>query len=327
MMLWIAILGGAVLAGYALACYFTAENLLATWVDEWRLRRLSLEELDQACARLPRNSGLIVTLTTIPSRLEAIAPTLKSLLRQSVRPAEIRLCLPAWSEREQRAYEIPAWLRSLRCVTLVPCDDAGPATKFLSTLCAVPADQAVVVVDDDRIYHPRLLETFLALAQVHPDRAIAAAGWRVPADLVDHPTTLLARLRRAAYVPVRGNQLRQPRCVDIVQGLHGYVIRPRFFDLGALADFSGAPAAARFVDDVWVSAHCGVPCEVHPLPLAYTDYKPWEHRRRFDATSLGGNVNRAALPAQRGNSIALRHFAARWRHENDGRPTAGGPSS
>jgi len=326
-MFWIALLGVAALTGYGLACFFTAENLLTTWVDEWRLRRISLEELDRVCAGQPANSGLIVTLTTIPSRLETLAPTLKSLLRQSVRPAEIRLCLPAWSEREQRAYEIPAWLRSLRCVTLVPCDDVGPATKFLSTLRATPADQAVVVVDDDRIYHPRLLETFLALAQAHPDQAIAAAGWRVPADLIDRPTTLLARLRRAPYVPVRGNQIRRPRQVDIVQGVHGYMIRPRFFDLEALADFNGAPTAVRLVDDVWVSAHCGVPCEVHPLPLAYTDYKPWEHRRRFDATSLGWMVNRVADPAQRGNSIALRHFAARWRHENDDRPTAPGPSS
>ena len=327
MTLWIALLGGAALTGYELACYFTAENLLATWVDEWRLRRISLEELDRACAAQPRNSGLILTLTTIPSRIEALAPTLKSLLRQTVRPAEIRLCLPAWSEREQRAYEIPAWLRSLRCVTLAPCDDVGPATKFLSTLRAVPADQAVVVVDDDRIYHPRLLETFLALATAHPDRAIAAAGWRVPADLIDRPTTLLGRLQRAPYVPIRGNQLRQPCRVDIVQGVHSYLVRPRFFDLAALADFSNAPPAVRLVDDVWVSAHCGAPCEVHPLPLAYTDYKPGEHRRQFDATSLGGKVNRVAHPAQRGNSIALRHFAARWRHENDDRSKAPGPSS
>ena len=327
MMLWVAFLGGATLAGYGLACYFTGEDLLATWVDEWRLRHRSLEELDQACAAQPRNPGLIVTLTTIPSRIEVLAPTLKSLLRQRVRPAEIRLCLPAWSEREQRAYEIPAWLRSLRCVTLVPCDDAGPATKFLSTLRTVPSDQPVVVVDDDRIYHPRLLETFLALAQAHPDCAIAAAGWRVPADLIDRPTTLLARLRRAPYVPIRGNQIRQPRRVDIVQGVHSYVLRPRFFDLTALADFGSAPPAVRYVDDVWVSAHCRVPCEVHPLPLEYTDYKPWEHRRRFDTTSLGRNVNRAAHPAQRGNSIALRHFAARWRPENDDRSTAPGPNS
>ena len=327
MMFWIALLGVAALTGYGLACFFTAENLLTTWVDEWRLRRIALEEFDRVCAGQPANSGLIVTLTTIPSRLETLAPTLKSLLRQSMRPAEIRLCLPAWSEREQRAYEIPAWLRSLRCVTLVPCDDVGPATKFLSTLRAVPADQAVVVIDDDRIYHPRLLETFLALTQAHPDRAIAAAGWRVPVDLIDRPTTLLARLRGAPYVPIRGNQIRRPRQVDIVQGVHGYVIRPRFFDLKALADFGSAPAAVRLVDDVWVSAHCAVPCEVHPLPLGYTDYKPWEHRRRFDATSLGWMVNRVAHPAQRGNSIALRHFAAQWRHKNDDRPTAAGPSS
>ena len=31
-------------AGYALACYFTGENLLAAWWDEWRLGRVPLAE-------------------------------------------------------------------------------------------------------------------------------------------------------------------------------------------------------------------------------------------------------------------------------------------
>ena len=306
-------LGLAAVTGYALACYLTGETLAATWWDEWRLRRAALRELDEFCAANPRHSGLVVSLTTIPSRLDALGPTLKSLLRQTASPAQIRLCLPAWSERERRAYVVPAWLRGLRCVTIAACADEGPATKFLSTLRTVAPDQPVVVLDDDRIYHPRLLAEFAQLAAAHPDEVVGAAGWSAPADLIDRPTTLCARLAGAPHVPVRGNQVRSPRRVDIVQGLHGYVVRPRFFDLAALGDFSPAPGAVRFVDDVWVSAHCRVPRTVHPLRLAFTDYQPWEHRRLYDRTSLGRNFNRAGDYAQRGNSVALRHFAARWR--------------
>jgi hypothetical protein len=181
MMIWrVAIVVLAVVA-YALACYFTGENLLATWWDEWRLARRSLEELDAACAANPCDSGLVVTLTTIPSRIDSLEPTLKSLLRQTVRPHEIRLCLPEWSEREQCTYLVPAWLRALKSVTLVPCADEGPATKFLATLTATSPDQPVLVVDDDRIYHPRLLEHLAALAPGALKLeavGLGAAAWR-----------------------------------------------------------------------------------------------------------------------------------------------------
>jgi hypothetical protein len=310
---WLPPAFGLGLAGYFVACRLTGENLIATWWDEWRLAKVPVEKLAATCAANPRDSGLVVTLTTLPSRIGAVGPTVKSLLRQTARPRGIRLCVPEWSEREQCAYAVPEWLRTLPGVTIVPCADEGPATKFLPTLRAVAPDQAVLVVDDDRIYHPRLLETLAGITAAHPDELVSAAGWDAPADRIDRPTTWRTRLAGAAHVPVRGNQLRRPRAVDVVQGMHGYVVRPRFFVLAELGDFSGAPPSVRFVDDVWISAHCRVPRRVHPLRLAFTDYQPWEHRRLHGRTGLGANVNRADDPARRGNSVALRHFSDRWR--------------
>ena len=311
-MILAASLGLALLAAYGLACYLTGENLLAAWLDERLLRRQSLAVLDDSCQRNPRRSGLVVTLTTIPRRIDALAPTLKSLLRQTAAPERILLCVPAWSEREQRTTVVPGWISALRSVTVVAVPDQGPATKFLSTLGTVAPDQAVVVMDDDRVYHRRLLATYQALSAERPDVAIAAAGWRVPADLVDRPTTLRARLARVPYVPRRANQVRKPERTDIVQGVHSYLVRPRFFVLDALNDFANAPAAVRFVDDVWISAHCRAEKWILPMRLGYTDYQPREHRRRFVRTGLGANVNRAARDEDRGNSVALRHLAQHW---------------
>ncbi len=305
------VLGGAAAAAYATACRLTGENLAAAAWDEWRLRRTELGQLAAFRAANPRRTDLVVSLTSIPSRLHLLEATLKSLLRQSTAPAEIRLCLPEWSVRENRAYVLPPWLETLPGIVRVRCADDGPATKFLSTLATLPADRAVLVVDDDRIYHRDFVAAMAAAAAVRPDCVVAAAGWSAPADLIDRPTTLAARWRGAPYVPVRGNQLRRPRSVDIVQGVHGYVVRPRFFDLRALADFAAHPAYPKTVDDVWLSAHCRVPRAVVPLALAFTDFKPWAHRREIDAGSLG-RINRAADPAQRANSRALRHFAGRW---------------
>lgn len=309
----VAAAGVAAIAAYVVACHLTGENLAAALCDELSLRARSIQDLDAACAANPRVSGLVVSLTSIPSRVSALEPTLKSLLRQTFRASEIRLCLPAHSVREGRPYAVPDWLRGLACVRIVTCEDEGPATKFLDTLRSVDADQPVAVVDDDRVYHRRLLERLSQLARSHPDEIIAGAGWNAPDDRVDHPTTLLGRIRGAPHVPIRANQIRRAREVDVVQGVHGYVIRPRFFDLAALGRLSDAPAAVRYVDDVWLSAHARVRRRVHPLPLPFTDYLPWAGRARVAATSLGRNVNRAEDPAQRGNSVALRHFSDRWR--------------
>ncbi|TSJ79024.1 hypothetical protein [Rariglobus hedericola] len=309
--------GAMLAAGYVGACYLTGENLIATWWDEWRLSRRSLAELDAACAANMRSSGLVVSLTTIPSRIVALELTIKSLLRQSCRPTEIRLCLPAWSTREQRLYEVPAWLAQLRCVKIVRCEDKGPATKFLPTLQEVAPDQAVLIVDDDRIYHARLLERYVSLTAANPHEVVSGAGWNVPADLIDRPTTLSGRLRRAPHVPVRANQLGRVREVDIVQGVHSYVVRPRFFDLKELGDFTAAPDSVRRVDDVWVSAHCQVPKRVHPMRLGYTDFLPWRNRKLQATTSLG-RLNRAENPEQRSNSIALKYLSDRWRKRGEG---------
>jgi len=313
MSVWPLLLPAALAAAYAVVSRLTAEDPLATRLDEGQLRRADLRALDAACAANTHNSGLVVSLTTIPSRIGVLELTVKSLLRQTARAQEIRVCVPEWCEREQCGYEIPAWLAGLRGVTIVRCVDEGPATKFLPTLRAVAAHQAVVVLDDDRAYHPRLLECYAALARENGGVVLSAAGWRVPGDLTDRPTTLWRRLAGAAYVPRRANQISRPESTDIVQGVHSYVVRPKFFDLTALGDFSAAPAAVRFVDDVWISAHCRAEKWLHPMRLSFTDYKPWAHRRLLDQTSLGGKVNRAARDEERGNSVALRFFRERWR--------------
>ena len=308
---WGTLLGAAGAGAYLAACHFTGENLAAAAVDEWHLSRASLPALDASCAVNPRNSGLVVSLTTIPSRIDALDLTLASLLRQTARPQEIRLCLPGSSVREQRPYVVPAWLADLRTVTVVAVDDQGPATKLLGTINAVDPDQAIVVLDDDRIYHPRLLETYARLVESRPHHAITAAGWRIPPDRVDRPTTLWRRVTGAPTVPRRANQLRRPARTDIMQGVHSYLVRPRFFDLDALADLAAAPPAVRMVDDVWISLHCRAEKWIVPMSLAYTDYQPWCRRRRYHASSLGANVNHADDDRMRGNSVALRWFAHR----------------
>ena len=152
-------------------------------------------------------SDAIVCLTTIPSRLPHVHNTLKSLLNQTLPPREIRLHLPAFSQREGVPYVVPPFLKGLASIRILRCEDAGPATKFLPALTTLPADQAVVVVDDDRIYPPNFLQDLDNAARTNPDAAFGFSGWIVPDDLVDRPTTMLANLLQRPPAPVRAKPL------------------------------------------------------------------------------------------------------------------------
>ena len=308
-MLWL--IGLLLAAGAAtiwLVNFFEGENVLLDLGDELRLARSDLIELDRAASGAPR-ADTIVCLTTTPSRLPYIDDTLKSLLRQTRVPKEIRLYLPAFSTREQRPYHVPERLRGLLVVAVHDCADWGPATKIIPALMELGRDQTVIALDDDRIYPRHLVESLEDAARADPQGAVGFSGWIAPPDLVDRPTTVLSNLLQRPPAPVRATRLRSRHRVDVLQGLAGYVVRPRFFDLPRLIDYASAPPAARTVDDVWISCHCRAPKYV--LPSRRSSFEPWRRRAFYSRTGLG-RLNRARDYRERPNSIMLRHFAAAW---------------
>lgn len=290
--------------------FLEGETLLADLRDEIRLSRQSLAEMDVVWAANPDRSAVVVSLTTIPSRLPFIAPTIKSLLRQNPAPARIILNLPAVCLREGAPYVVPDFLKGLSALEIHTCPDLGPATKLLPSLVRLPASQPVMVVDDDRIYHPSVLGDLLAHSRAMPGAALGLSGWNAPPDLTDRPTTLWSNLMMLAPAPVRARRLRRAVQVDILQGFSAYLVRPDQFDLAALTRYDGAPAAARLVDDVWIAAHCKAPRFV--CPARRSNYQPKLLRRRFRRTSLG-LINRGPGGHEnRSNSIMLRHLSGLW---------------
>ncbi|HVP85079.1 MAG TPA: hypothetical protein VMS78_10180 [Rhizomicrobium sp.] len=310
MMLWFLPVLAAMIAGVWAYNFLEGETLIRDLFDEARLSRTDLISLDREWAAAPARSDCVVSLTSLPSRLPFIAMTLKSLLRQTRPPARIRLNLPAFSKREQTAYAIPDWLKNLKSVEIVPCEDYGPATKLIPSL-SLPPDQKIVVVDDDRIYPANLIADLESASNALPNAAVAFSGWVAPFDLTDRPTTLFANIAMTPPVPIRARRMRKPHAVDMLQGLSGYLVRPKFFDLAKLTDYASAPEAAFFVDDVWISAHCNAPKYV--IPAKRAGYPGRTRRAFYKQTSLGlvnrggGDVNK------RNNTIMLRHFAGQWK--------------
>jgi glycosyltransferase involved in cell wall biosynthesis len=301
----------AVTIGLSVFERFAGEHPIAdTAYDVW-LRRQDLAALDRAAAENPRRANVIVTLTTLPSRIERIDQTLRSLLHQTVSPAAIRLNVPRTSRREGVAYQVPERLRALRLVTIAACDDFGPATKLIPSLLDAAGDARLLVVDDDRIYQPYLIEQMAGLSDRHPDVAIAASGWNAPPDLVDRPSTLLATLQGRPPAPIKCTRVADAVDVDVMQGLGGYLVRPGFFDVAALADYSTAPDAAFYVDDVWIGAHCRARKVV--FKARRTNFASLFERRFYKRSSVA-LVNRGTGTLEsRNNTIMLRYFADRWR--------------
>ncbi len=306
----LAALGGCAATAVAVHDFFEGETLVADLIRTRRLARRDIADLD-ARAAAASERGPVVSLTTIPSRIGHIAMTIKSLLDQTLPPAEIRLNVPEHSRRENCGYEIPGWLAALATVTIVRCQDFGPATKLFPTLTSVPGDTAIVVVDDDRIYPPDFLENLAAHAEAEPDAALGLSGWVVPGDFTDRPTTLRSNLFMLPPAPIRARRIRKPVPIDILQGFSGYLVRPRFFpEMEAMLAHRDAPEAAFFVDDVWISGFCAAP--KYAVPAKRAGFQMISRMSFYKASSLA-RVNRGeGTPETRNNTIVIRHLADRW---------------
>src|SRR5207249_9328150 len=112
------------------------------------------------------NQRVIVSLSTVPDRINNLRPTIRSLLRQTRPPDEIVLAVPEFSVREQRPYLVPDYISRLARVRILHCGkDWGPATKFIPVVqeerTAGRQNTLIMVVDDDRLYPSNALESYL----------------------------------------------------------------------------------------------------------------------------------------------------------------------
>lgn len=259
-------------------------------------------------AEAPPVSRVVVSLTTLPDRLPSLEPTLRSLLDQQTRPAdEVRLNLPRVSTRTKRAYDRPPWLAALQAAdgrfVVHETRDFGPATKLVPTVRAYQgrSDVLVVVVDDDTLYPPRLVEMLARWAQTIGG-AVAASGWPVLPDLLYPHWT-------ENYL-VYGTELVAPHPVAVIRGNCGFAIRPSYFTDALWTEMPAAPPGAVFMDDVWISGHLArrrVPRFVVPL-----DERQFNRDPKLAVTPLDSNLGGRSLDRAAANRAALAYFRPHW---------------
>lgn len=189
---------------------------------------------------------VVASLSTVPGRINNLGATLRSLLKQTRPPDEIILAVPEFSIREERPYVVPEYLLGLPRLRILRCrKDWGPATKFIPVvreeLAAGRGDTLIMVVDDDRAYPRDALETYLHYNQQLPGAALCFRGAAMPRTLDWRDARM-----------IKASELRQPEAVAVITGCGSYLIQPRFFD-ESLWDYSRAPRAAFYMDDIWIS--------------------------------------------------------------------------
>lgn len=120
-----------------------------------------------------RSRELIVSLTTIPSRIDSVYLTVESMLRQTYKPDKIILWL---AEDEFHNVALPNNLlkQSKRGLEIRYCENLKSHKKYYETMRQFP-QALLVTIDDDIFYSERLLEN-LVRAYVRNPACIICSG-------------------------------------------------------------------------------------------------------------------------------------------------------
>ncbi|MBV6645851.1 MAG: hypothetical protein KI790_10400 [Cyclobacteriaceae bacterium] len=218
-------------------------------------------------------------MTTLPSRIANIGPTVASLTHQSILPGRILINIPKESSREKRGYNIPTFLKRLPLVEINVIDkDFGPATKWLPALekYAKKPETQIIVVDDDEIYPHHLVSNYLRFANDH-NAVLTLVGWRVPADL-NHANRFI-QYGAIGDKPKQSLEVDKPTRTDCVQGASTFMIRPTQFNQDVFA-YDRLPQEAFFVDDIYVSGYLAkakIPVKVIPASFRFARMKVLKH--------------------------------------------------
>ena len=218
---------------------------------------INIKKLDytQNCTQNKSNqNNIIVSLTTIPSRIGYIKPVIYSLLSQTHKPNKIELNLALKPLKNDISWKVPRWLENLDAVEIFWLDhDYGPASKFIPTLIRHKDDDAMVIVVDDDMFYPKdLIETFVYYdSKVFNSNAVLCSNGHLIAKNLNFADSSSSKRIEFKYSDLKNNY----RKVAIIEGCGGYCLRSKFFNLQELQDTANAPKGCILMDDVWISGH------------------------------------------------------------------------
>ena len=116
------------------------------------------------------NARVVISFTTIPTRVKFVPEIIEKLKIQKLQPDMIYACIPYFSKRKNTAYLVPGSWKFSDNVTIVRCKDYGPATKLLG---CIPYEKdpntMIITIDDDHTYPPDTVSAIVAYAMAYPN--------------------------------------------------------------------------------------------------------------------------------------------------------------
>lgn len=195
-----------------------------------------------------REGRIVVSLSTIPDRIDKIGPTIGSLLDQTYPVNEIAINIP-WKSRKGMEYTIPPWLQEMSddtksCVKIYRVEeDVGPGTKLIPTLQREQDDVMVIAVDDDVIYHSKTVQVLFE-RYVKSGKKHAVTNFGI---ILQNDGSLPTMISRVSGFFTRSHE------VDLLQGFSGFLTTRRMFKYHDVYELKNGPKEAISVDDIWFS--------------------------------------------------------------------------
>ena len=130
------------------------------------------EELKEiAVNNEPRKQKIIVSLTTVPSRINIIEKSLESACRQTIKPDAIVLNL---GKELFKDTVLPDFIKGYedRGLTVKYVHDIGPHTKYYPVMKQYTND-LIITMDDDILYDSKMIERLLDMHARYPEAVCA----------------------------------------------------------------------------------------------------------------------------------------------------------
>jgi len=211
---------------------------------------------------------LVVALSTIPSRIHLLQPTLESLIHQDLPPDTIYLTLAKKKAHSNILlnYTLPNFLQhyqsSGKVQILTPEYDYGSIMKVFHVLQIEDPDTRIVYVDDDWIYPSNLLETLYNKSLEYPNNALCLSGGMLRTHFrqIGH-TNLQHNHYPYVFMEISGTPTLlggKDHAVDIAQGFCGVLVKPKFVHVDKLMQLLQQPSLPVGVvksDDFILSSH------------------------------------------------------------------------
>ncbi len=218
---------------------------------------------------------VVVSFSTIPSRMGSISDVIKNLENQTFTPDAVYFNLPYKSLREEKDYPDFVVPDTHLNVIVNRCEDIGPLTKLSPTLEKEKDPETIIItIDDDIIYQDHVLEKLVKAIASSQKTVYSYGGWNYTewSGFGKKGSNIIP------FYTLQGVE-------HIIHGIAGVAYKRKFFD----DDFHQVDACFT-CDDVLISSYLSL----HGITMIKLNNQWCKRRISNDITLL--SVNLKELP-------------------------------